>query len=90
MNEAVSQYMREMQRRSAKIRWSGMSAAEKSAAMKALRAKGVKKSKRVARRSKRQGFSITVCHRAASACQYIARPVSRSTRRQALPTGWRA
>lgn len=31
----VSDYMREMQRRSTKSRWSGMSAAEKSAAMKA-------------------------------------------------------
>jgi len=38
--------MREMQARSAKSRWSGLSAAEKSAAMKALRAKG----KRAARR----------------------------------------
>lgn len=37
--KAVSDYMREMQRRSAKSRWSGMSAAEKSAAMKVLRAK---------------------------------------------------
>ena len=51
MNKAVSDYMREMQRRSAKSRWSGMSAAEKSAAMKALRAKGKCKPKRVARRS---------------------------------------
>ncbi len=40
MNKAVSDYMREMQARSAKSRWSGLSAAEKSAAMKALRAKG--------------------------------------------------
>lgn len=51
MNKAVSDYMREMQRRSAESRWSGLSAAERSAKMKALRAKGVKKSKRVARRS---------------------------------------
>lgn len=51
MNEAISQYMREMQRRSAKSRWSGMSAAEKSASMKALRAKAKRKPKRAARRS---------------------------------------
>ena len=51
MNKAVSDYMRDMQRRSAASRWSGMSAGEKSAAMKALRAKGKRKPKRVARRS---------------------------------------
>ena len=45
MNKAVSDYMREMQRRSAKSRWSGMTAAEKSTAMKALRAKGKRKPK---------------------------------------------
>ena len=43
MNPAVSKYMREMQARSAKSRWSGLTAAEKSAAMKALRAKGKRK-----------------------------------------------
>lgn len=41
----VSDYMRDMQRRSAKSRWSGMTAAEKSEAMKALRAKGKRKPK---------------------------------------------
>lgn len=41
----VSDYMRDMQRRSAKSRWSGMSDAEKSEAMKALRAKGKRKPK---------------------------------------------
>ena len=51
MNKAVSDYMRDMQARSAKSRWAGMTAAEKSAAMKALRAKGKRKPKRVARRS---------------------------------------
>lgn len=51
MNKAVSDYMREMQRRSAESRWSGLSAAERSARMKALRAKGKRKPKRVARRS---------------------------------------
>ncbi|MDE2104373.1 MAG: hypothetical protein KGL39_44455 [Patescibacteria group bacterium] len=51
MNKAVSDYMRDMQRRSAKSRWSGMSAKERSAAMKDLRSKAVQKSKRVARRS---------------------------------------
>lgn len=49
--KAVSDYMREMQARSAKSRWSGLSAAEKSAVMNALRAKGKRKTKRVARRS---------------------------------------
>ena len=43
--KAVSDYMRDMQRRSAKSRWSGLSAAEKSAAMKALRAKVKRKPK---------------------------------------------
>ncbi len=51
MNKAVSEYMREMQRRSAESRWSGLSAAERSAKMKALRAKAKRKPKRVARRS---------------------------------------
>lgn len=49
--KAVSDYMRDMQARSAKSRWAGMTASEKSAAMKALRAKGKRKPKRVARRS---------------------------------------
>lgn len=35
--------MRDMQARSAKSRWAGMSASEKSAAMKALRAQAAKK-----------------------------------------------
>jgi len=43
--KAVSDYMRDMQRLSARSRWSGMSAAEKSAAMKSLRAKGKRKTK---------------------------------------------
>lgn len=51
MNKAVSDYMRAMQRRSAESRWSGLSAAERSAKMKALRDKGIKKPKRSARRS---------------------------------------
>lgn len=45
--KAVSDYMRDMQARSAKSRWAGMTAAEKSAAMKALRAKGKRKPKAV-------------------------------------------
>lgn len=36
MNKAVSDYMRQMQRRSAKARWSGISAAEKRERMAAL------------------------------------------------------
>jgi len=51
MNPAISKYMRDMQARSAKSRWSGMTAAEKSAAMKALRSKGKRKPKRALRRS---------------------------------------
>jgi len=51
VNKAVSDYMRDMQRRSAESRWSGMTAAEKSAAMKAVRAKGKRNPKRAARRS---------------------------------------
>lgn len=51
MKPEISNYMRQMQRRSAESRWGGLSAAERSAKMKALRAKGIKKPKRVARRS---------------------------------------
>jgi predicted Fe-S protein YdhL (DUF1289 family) len=40
MNPAISEYMRGLQRRSGAKRWSGLSPAERSAAMKALRAKG--------------------------------------------------
>ena len=54
VNKAVSDYMREMQRRSAESRWSGMTAAEKSTAMKALRAKGKRKPKARALRQKRK------------------------------------
>ena len=36
MNKAVSDYMRQMQRRSAKARWRGLSAAEKRERMAAL------------------------------------------------------
>lgn len=54
--KAVSDYMREIQRRSAKSRWSGMSDAEKSAAMKALRAKGKRKPKA---RALRQNTKLT-------------------------------
>ena len=43
--KAVTAYMRAMQRRSAKSRWSGMSAAEKTPAIKALRAKRKRKAR---------------------------------------------
>jgi hypothetical protein len=43
MNPAISEYMRALQARSAAKRWSGLSAAERSAAMKTLRAKGRRK-----------------------------------------------
>lgn len=39
----VSDYMRKMQRRSSESRWSGLSAAERSAKMKAVRAAAAKK-----------------------------------------------
>ena len=58
MNPAISKYMREMQARSAASRWSGLSPAERSAKMKALRAKGIKKPKRIARRRTTMGY----CH----------------------------
>ena len=38
MSNPVSDYMREQQKRSAAARWGGMTAAQRSAAMKALRA----------------------------------------------------
>lgn len=49
--KAVSDYMRGLQLRSAEARWGGLSAAERSVKMKALRAKTKRKPKRVARRS---------------------------------------
>lgn len=52
--KAVSDYMRDMQLSSAKSRWSGMSAAEKSATMKAIRAKGKRKPKARALRQNRR------------------------------------
>lgn len=55
MKQEISNYMREMQRRSAEARWSGLSAEEKRAKMSALAkarwAKTKRKPKRVARRS---------------------------------------
>ena len=55
MKPEISNYMREMQRRSAEARWSGLSAEEKRAKMSALAkarwAKTKRKPKRVARRS---------------------------------------
>ena len=46
--KAVSDFMRDMQARSAKSRWAGMTAAEKSAAMKSLRAKAQTQARRPA------------------------------------------
>lgn len=55
MKPEISNYMREMQSRSAKSRWRGLSAEEKRAKMSALAkarwAKTKRKSKRIARRS---------------------------------------
>lgn len=55
MKPEISNYMREMQRRSAEARWSGLSAEERAAKMSALAkarwAKSKRKPKRIARRS---------------------------------------
>lgn len=55
MKPEISKYMRDLQRKSADSRWSGLSAAEKAAKMSALAkarwSKTKRKSKRVARRS---------------------------------------
>lgn len=42
-SKAVSDYMREMQRRSAESRWGGLTPEQRSAKMKALRALAAKK-----------------------------------------------
>jgi len=59
----ISNYMRDMQRRSAKARWIGISAEEKRAKMSALAkarwAKRPQKPKRVARRSNVSGQGPT-------------------------------
>lgn len=59
MNKSISDYMREIQRRSAEARWSGLSAEEKRAKMSALAkarwAKTKRKPRRVARRSNAAG-----------------------------------
>ena len=57
-NKAVSDYMREMQRRSAESRWSGLSAAERSAKMKAIRAAAKKKRSKTKVRPLRQNKRI--------------------------------
>jgi predicted Fe-S protein YdhL (DUF1289 family) len=49
MNPAISKYMRELQSRSAASRWGGLSPAQRSAKMKALRAKAKRKPKRATR-----------------------------------------
>lgn len=49
MNPAISKYMRDLQARSAKSRYSGLSPADRSAVMKKLRAKATAKKKRAAR-----------------------------------------
>ncbi len=45
MNKAVSDYMRDMQRRSAESRWGGLTPEQRSAKMKAIRAAAKKKRK---------------------------------------------
>jgi hypothetical protein len=55
MKPEISNYMREMQRRSAESRWGGLSAAERSAKMKAIRAKTKRKLDKV-------GASPDKCH----------------------------
>ena len=59
MNKAVSDYMREMQRRSAEARWGGLSAAERSAKMKAIRAASKKKRTKTKARPLRQNSGLT-------------------------------
>jgi len=51
MNEAIRAYMRTLQRRSAASRWGGLTPAQRAAEMSRVRRKGVRNSKRVARRS---------------------------------------
>lgn len=59
-NKAVSDYMREMQRRSAESRWSALSPAERSAKMKAVRAAAAKKKRtKTKARALRQNSSST-------------------------------
>jgi predicted Fe-S protein YdhL (DUF1289 family) len=53
VNPAISKYMREMQARSAASRWIWLSPAERSAKMKALRAKAKRKPKRESNRMKK-------------------------------------
>ena len=59
MNKAVSDYMRDMQRRSAESRWSGLSAAERSAKMKAIRAAAKKKRSKTKMRALRQNVRMS-------------------------------
>ena len=54
MIKAVSDYMREMQRRSAESRWGGLSAAERSSKMKAIRAAAKKNRSKTKRARLRQ------------------------------------
>lgn len=54
MNKAVSDYMRDMQRRSAESRWSALSPEQRSAEMKAIRAAAKKKRTKTKARALRQ------------------------------------
>lgn len=64
MNKAVSDYMRDMQRRSAESRWSGLSAAERSEKMKAIRAAAKKKRPKTKARALRQNADVSDPRRA--------------------------
>lgn len=59
MNKAVSDYMRQMQRRSAESRWSGLSSAERSAKMKAIRAAAKTKRSKTKARGLRQNAEVS-------------------------------
>lgn len=54
VNKAVSDYMRDMQRRSAESRWGGLTPAQRSAKMKAIRAAAKKKRTKPKARALRQ------------------------------------
>lgn len=59
MNKAVSDYMRDMQRRSAESRWSGLTPAQRSAKMQAIRAAAKKKRTKTKARALRQNNRIS-------------------------------
>ncbi len=59
MNKAISDYMREMQRRSAESRWSALSPEQRSEKMKAIRAAAKKKRPKTKARALRQNVEVS-------------------------------